>query len=83
MSKQRKKHCDAVRLQKAYAAERKVLSTINRAHMPARWRAKRRIKGKRQGSPWMCHVAYGLTYVINVRPKFPGKDYEFMRGRKK
>ncbi|WP_270630939.1 hypothetical protein [Limosilactobacillus mucosae] len=83
MSKQRKKHCDAVILQKSYAAERKVLSTINWAHMPARWRTKRRINGKRQGSPWMCHVAYGLNYILNVRPKFPGKDYEFLRGRKK
>ena len=83
MSKQRKKHCDAVILQKSYAAERKVLSTINGAHMPARWRTKRRINGKRQGSPWMCHVAYGLNYILNVRPKFPGKDYEFLRGKKK
>lgn len=66
MSRQLKKHCDAVRLQKSYAAERKVLSTINGAHMPARWRAKRRIKGKRQGSPWMCHVAYGLNYILIV-----------------
>ena len=59
MSKQRKKHCDAVILQKSYAAERKVLSTINGAHMPARGVLKEGLmaRGKEAHGCAMLHMA--------------------------